>query len=90
MTTPKVVETLDVAVTPTVKQAARQHELGDPHQKFLLLTKRKLFGKPHEEEEEEEYRVYEYENGLVREGGGMPLPVPSLGPGQRCDTDDYR
>jgi hypothetical protein len=55
-----------------VTQAAGRNELGQLRQSFLLLTKVRLFGKPREEEK---FRVYEYEHGLVREGGGMPLVV---------------
>lgn len=68
----QVVETTPVPLTPEVTQAAVRAELGRLKQGFLLLTKVRLFGKPRPEEK---FRVYEYEHGLVREGGGMPLVV---------------
>jgi hypothetical protein len=68
----EVVETTQIPVTPAVAQAAGRGELGQLRQAFMLLTKVRLFGKPREEEK---FRVYEYEDGLVREGGNMPLVV---------------
>ena len=68
-----VVETAtQVPVTAGVEQAARGGELGALRQAFLLLTKVRVFGKPREEEK---LRVYEYEHGVVREGGGAELAV---------------
>ena len=67
-----VVETMRVPVTAAVERAAERGELGRLRQKFLLLTRVRMFGKPREEEK---CRVYEFERGLVREGGAMPLEV---------------
>jgi hypothetical protein len=67
-----VVETTRIPVTTAVERAALRTELGRLRQKFLLLTRVRLFGRPREEEK---FRVYEYEHGLVREGGAMALEV---------------
>jgi len=67
-----VVETTRIPVTSAVERAALRGELGRLRQKFLLLTKVRMFGKPREEEK---FRVYEYEHGLVREGGATALEV---------------
>jgi hypothetical protein len=67
-----VVETTHVPVTAAVEQAARGGGLGGLRQAFLLLTKVRVFGSPREEEK---VRVYEYEHGLVREGGGTEPEV---------------
>jgi len=67
-----IVETTHIPVTTAVERAARRSDLGQLRQKFLLLTRVRVFGKPREEES---YRVYEYEHGLVREGGMMALEV---------------
>lgn len=67
-----VVETTRIPVTAAVERAAERGELGRLRQKFLLLTRVRMFGKPREEEK---CRVYEYERGFVREGGAMPLEV---------------
>lgn len=68
----QVVETTQIPLTPDAAQAAGRGELGGLRQSFLLLTKVRLFGKPREDEK---FRVYEFEHGLVRDGGGMPLVV---------------
>jgi hypothetical protein len=68
-----VVETAtQVPVTAAVEQAARGRDLGALRQAFLLLTKVRVFGRPREDEK---LRVYEYEHGVVREGGGVELTV---------------
>jgi len=67
-----VVETTRIPVTSAVERAALRGELGRLRQKFLLLTRVRVFGRPRAEET---IRVYEYEHGLVREGGSMPLEV---------------
>lgn len=67
-----VVETTHVPVTAAVEQAARSGSLGGLRQAFLLLTKVRVFGRPRPQEQ---LRVYEYEHGLVREGGGTGLEV---------------
>lgn len=68
----KVVETTQIPLTPEVEQAAGRSELGRLRQRFVLLAKVRVFGKPREEDK---FRVYEYEEGLVREGAGLPLLV---------------
>jgi hypothetical protein len=67
-----VVETTRIPVTATVERAALRGGLGELRQKFLLLTRVRVFGRAREEEK---LRVYEYERGLVREGGSMALEV---------------
>lgn len=68
----KVVETQQIPLSPEAEQAAARTELGRLRQSFLLLAKTRVFGKPRDEDK---YRVYEYDNGLVREGANMPLLV---------------
>ena len=67
-----VVETTRIPVTAAVEHAALRVGLGRLRQKFLLLTRVRVFGRAREEEK---LRVYEYEHGLVREGGSMALEV---------------
>jgi hypothetical protein len=67
-----VVETTRIAVTAAVERVALRGDLGRLRQRFLLLTRVRVFGSPREEEK---FRVYEYEQGLVREGGAMALEV---------------
>jgi hypothetical protein len=67
-----VVETTRFPVTAAVERVALRGDLGRLRQRFLLLTRVRVFGAPREEEK---FRVYEYEHGLVREGGAMALEV---------------
>ena len=67
-----VVETTRIPISAAVERAALRTGLGKLRQRFLLLTRVRVFGRPREEEK---LRVYEYERGLVREGGAMPLEV---------------
>jgi hypothetical protein len=67
-----VVETTRIPMTAAVERAALRAELGALRQKFLLLTRVRVFGRAREEEK---LRVYEYERGLVREGGSTALEV---------------
>ena len=67
-----VVETTRVPITAEAERAAMRAELGRLRQRFLLLTRVRVFGGPREEEKQ---RVFEYEHGLLREGGGTALEV---------------
>ena len=67
-----VVETTQVPVSAAVEQAAQGGGLGELRQAFLLLTKVRVFGRARDEET---LRVYEYDEGLVRDGGGRELEV---------------
>ena len=67
-----VVETTRVPITAEAERAALRGEMGRLRQRFLLLTRVRMFGAPREQER---LRVYEYEHGLVRDGGGMALEV---------------